>query len=117
MTHPNIANAAEILAQQRAAFLHTEPPDLKQRKAQLAKLRRAVLEYRSVLAEAASADFGHRSHHETDVMELVGIIQSIDYLSRNLRRFIKLEKRKAFSTRGAGISPVYYVHRLASLWG
>lgn len=93
MTHPNIADAAEILAQQRAAFLNTEPPDLKQRKAQLAKLHRAVLEYRSELAEAASADFGHRSHHETDVMELVGIIQSIDYLSRNLRRFMKLEKR------------------------
>ncbi|WP_114225282.1 aldehyde dehydrogenase family protein, partial [Acinetobacter baumannii] len=42
---------------------------------------------------AASEDFGHRSYHETDVMELVGIVQSIDYLTRNLRRFMKPEKR------------------------
>ncbi len=52
----------------------------------------AVIEYRSELQVAASEDFGHRSYHETDVMELVGIVQSIDYLTRNLRRFMKPEK-------------------------
>ncbi|WP_026470186.1 coniferyl aldehyde dehydrogenase [Alkanindiges illinoisensis] len=87
------STAADILARQRMAFLNTEPANLKQRKAQLAKLRAAVLEYRSELQQAISADFGHRSYHETDVMELVGVVQSIDYLSRHLRRFMKLERR------------------------
>lgn len=86
-------NASEILSRQRKAFLKAEPPTLQQRKASLAKLRAAVIEYRSELQVAASEDFGHRSYHETDVMELVGIVQSIDYLTRNLRRFMKPEKR------------------------
>lgn len=73
--------------------MKAEPPTLQQRKASLAKLRAAVIEYRSELQVAASEDFGHRSYHETDVMELVGIVQSIDYLTRNLRRFMKPEKR------------------------
>lgn len=86
-------NASEILSRQRKAFLKAEPPTLQQRKTSLAKLRAAVIEYRSELQVAASEDFGHRSYHETDVMELVGIVQSIDYLTRNLRRFMKPEKR------------------------
>ncbi len=89
----NAGTAADILARQRMAFLNTEPANLKQRKAQLARLRAAVLEYRSELQQAISADFGHRSYHETDVMELVGVVQSIDYLSRHLRRFMKPERR------------------------
>lgn len=89
----HMSNASDVLFQQRKAFLQTEPPTLAQRKTNLAKLRAAVIEYRSDLQEAVSADFGHRSHHETDVMELVGIVQSIDYLSRNLRRFMKPERR------------------------
>ena len=85
--------ASEILQQQRRAFLNAEPPTLTQRKANLKKLRDAVIAYRSELQNAVSEDFGHRSHHETDVMELVGIIQSIDYLSKKLRRFMKPERR------------------------
>lgn len=45
------------------------------------------MKYRGRLQQAISEDFGNRSHHETDVMELVGVIQSIDYLTRHLRRF------------------------------
>ncbi|OUY06852.1 coniferyl aldehyde dehydrogenase [Acinetobacter populi] len=86
-------NASDLLLLQRKAFLQTEPPSLKQRKANLAKLRAAVIEYREELQVATSEDFGHRSYQETDVMELVGIVQSIDYLSRNLRRFMKPERR------------------------
>ncbi|WP_445404991.1 coniferyl aldehyde dehydrogenase [Acinetobacter vivianii] len=89
----HVNNASEILKQQRQAFLAMEPPSLAQRKANLAKLRAAVLAYRTELQTAVSEDFGHRSAHETDVMELVGIVQSIDYLSRHLRRFMKAERR------------------------
>lgn len=89
----HVNNASEILKQQRQAFLAAEPPSLAQRKANLAKLRAAVLAYRTELQTAVSEDFGHRSAHETDVMELVGIVQSIDYLSRHLRRFMKAERR------------------------
>ncbi|MBP8005437.1 MAG: coniferyl aldehyde dehydrogenase [Acinetobacter sp.] len=88
-----VENLTVILDQQRQAFLQSEPPTLVQRKANLKKLRDAVLAYRTELKTAVSEDFGHRSHHETDVMELVGIIQTIDYLSKNLGRFMKAERR------------------------
>jgi len=86
-------DAADLLGVQRSAFLRDGPPDLAQRKTQLARLRAVVLRYRNEVKEAISADFGHRSYHETDIMELVGVVQSIDYLTRNLRRFMKPERR------------------------
>lgn len=86
-------DAADLLGRQRSAFLREAPPSLAQRRARLARLRAVVLAYRDEVKEAISADFGHRSHHETDIMELVGVIQSIDYLTRNLRRFMKRERR------------------------
>jgi coniferyl-aldehyde dehydrogenase len=87
------ADAQALLDRQRAAFLNEAPPDHDRRKARLARLRAAVLAYRSEVEEAISADFGHRSRHETGIMELVGVIQAIDYLMRNLRRFMKPERR------------------------
>lgn len=89
----NVNNLSEILRQQRQAFLASEPPNLEQRKVNLAKLRAAVIAYRTELQTAVSEDFGHRSAHETDIMELVGVVQAIDYLSRHLRRFMKTEQR------------------------
>jgi coniferyl-aldehyde dehydrogenase len=87
------ADAQALLDRQRAAFLKETRPDHDQRKARLARLRAAVLAYRTEVEEAISADFGHRSRHETGIMELVGVIQAIDYLTRNLRRFMRPERR------------------------
>ena len=84
---------AIILDQQRAAFLRDGPPDLTARKASLKKLRDSVIKHRRALEEAVSADFGNRSRHETDIMELLGILQAIDYLTRHLRRFMKPQRR------------------------
>ena len=92
--HPDPSfDMAALLGRQRSAFLKDGPPTLADRKARLKRLRAAVLAHRREVAEAVSADFGHRSHHETDLMEIVGAIQTIDYLIRNLRRFMKPERR------------------------
>lgn len=101
-------DAADLLGRQRNAFLRSGAPGLAQRKASLARLRAAVLAYRSEVKEAISADFGHRSHHETDIMEFVGVIQSIDYLSRNLRRFMKRERRHVGAFYRSGRAWVEY---------
>lgn len=87
------AGMDEILIQQRMAFLKDAAPHLRQRKEKLALLRAAVLEYRADVEESINADFGNRSRHETAIMEISGVIQSIDYLARNLSRFMKREKR------------------------
>ncbi|NNP73087.1 aldehyde dehydrogenase [Acinetobacter defluvii] len=86
-------NLSNILNVQRQAFLNQDFPTLRERKAKLAQLKTAVLKYRGQLQQAIHHDFGNRAFQETDVMELVGVIQSIDYLSRNLKRFMKPERR------------------------
>lgn len=84
---------ADLLGRQRSAFLHDGPPGLALRKARLARLRAAVLAHREALKDAVSADFGNRSRHETDIMELACVVQAIDYLCSHLRRFMKRERR------------------------
>jgi coniferyl-aldehyde dehydrogenase len=87
------ARMAALLHRQRSAFVHDGPPDLALRKTRLARLRAAVLAHREALKDAVSADFGNRSRHETDIMELACVVQAIDYLSSHLRRFMKRERR------------------------
>ncbi len=84
---------ADLLHRQRSAFLHDGPPGLALRKSRLARLRAAVLAHREALKDAVSADFGNRSRHETDIMELACVVQAIDYLSNHLRRFMQRERR------------------------
>jgi coniferyl-aldehyde dehydrogenase len=52
-----------------------------------------MLARRSAIEEAIDTDFGHRSRHETAIMEILGVVQGIDYLERNLRRFMRPTRR------------------------
>jgi coniferyl-aldehyde dehydrogenase len=87
------AQFRDILARQRAAFLHDGPPSLGQRRADLKRLRAAVIAQRPAIEAALNADFGHRSRHETAMMEIMALIMGIDYLHRNLRRFMRPTRR------------------------
>src|SRR5262249_59889013 len=87
------ARMRELLAQQRAAFVHAGAPSLNQRRADLKKLRSAVLARRTEIEGMLNADFGHRSRHETAIMEIVSLVQGIDYLHRNLRGFMRPTRR------------------------
>jgi coniferyl-aldehyde dehydrogenase len=82
-----------ILQAQRAAYLRDGAPSLAQRRADLKKFKAALIERRSEIEEAINADFGNRSRHETAMMEVLGVVQGIDYLSRNLRRFMRPSRR------------------------
>jgi coniferyl-aldehyde dehydrogenase len=61
--------------------------------ADLKKLRGAVIARLSEIEDALNADFGHRSRHETAIMEILPLIQEIDYLHRNLRGFMRPARR------------------------
>jgi aldehyde dehydrogenase len=81
------------LDRQRAAFLSAGPPSLAQRRADLKKLKAAVLSRRSAIETALSTDFGHRSRHETAIAEILALVQGIDYLHGRLRRFMRPTRR------------------------
>lgn len=83
----------ETLALQRAAFLKEGSPSLTQRLNNLNKLRSAVLSNKTQFEEALIADFGNRSRHETAIMEIMTVIQGIDYLKSNLGKFMRRERR------------------------
>jgi coniferyl-aldehyde dehydrogenase len=88
----------KILARLRAAFLRDGPPALKQRRADLKKLRAAILVRRAEIERALDADFGHRSRHEAAASEMITVVQGIDYLHRNLRRFMAPARRRVALT-------------------
>jgi coniferyl-aldehyde dehydrogenase len=64
-----------------------------ERRAALKKLRAAVLARRADFEAALDVDFGHRSRHETAIMEMLALTWGIDYLHKNLRRFMRPERR------------------------
>jgi len=98
----------DLLATQRAAFLRDGPPSLAERRANLSKLRAAVLARKGDLEAAVDADFGHRSRHETAIMEMLTLTWGIDYLRKHLRRFMRRERRRVALPMRFGRAHVQY---------
>lgn len=82
-----------ILSSQKAAFLSEGPPPLAVRKRHLEKLKQAVISHRREIEAAISLDFGHRSAHETSVLEILPLLDGIRYLSQNLASFMRPSHR------------------------
>jgi coniferyl-aldehyde dehydrogenase len=81
------------LEQQRRAYARDPVPDHRQRQADLAALRRFILENRDALIEAVNRDYGNRSRHETLFAELVPVLDGIRHAQRHLRRWMRPQRR------------------------
>ncbi|MGA2639071.1 coniferyl aldehyde dehydrogenase [Methylocella sp.] len=88
------ASLGALLEKQRAAFLLGGPPTFADRIADLTKLKTALLARRNEFAAAVDADFGHRPSYETAIMEIVPLVQGIDYLKRNLKAWMRPRRRR-----------------------
>ena len=99
---------ATLLAAQRAAYLRSGAPSLAQRRSDLKRFKAALIEQRRDIEEAVSSDFGNRSRHETAMMEVLGVVQGIDYLDRNLRRFMRPSRRRTALQLRMGSNHVEY---------
>ena len=97
-----------VLQAQRAAYLRDGAPALEQRRADLKKLKAALIARRGAIEAAINADFGNRSRHETALMEIVGVVQGIDYLHRNLARFMRPSRRHIAPSLRMGSNHVEY---------
>ena len=87
------ADLSRFLDRQRAAFLRDGPPVLKQRRADLRRLKAEVLKRRTDIVRALKADFGQRSERESAIVELIPLIQSINYMIRHLACWMRPERR------------------------
>ncbi|HWM30976.1 MAG TPA: coniferyl aldehyde dehydrogenase [Methyloceanibacter sp.] len=83
----------DTLARQRAAFLRDGAPTLQQRRADLTKLKQAILARQDAFIAALDADFGHRSRQESLMLDLGTTIGAINYLHGKLRHFMRTERR------------------------
>jgi coniferyl-aldehyde dehydrogenase len=97
----------EILALQRAAFLREGPPSLTQRRADLKKLRTAIVERKNDIADAMMVDFGHRAPFES-LMEPLSLVLGIDYLRSNLAKFMRPTRRHVAMSMRFGSARIEY---------
>jgi len=74
---------------QRQAFEHDMNPSRQVRDDRLARLLAMTEKHGNAIAEAISADFGHRSRHETDMAEVFVAITGIRHARRHLARWMK----------------------------
>jgi coniferyl-aldehyde dehydrogenase len=85
---------SSALARQRQAYLAHPAPSLEERKADLRRLQRFVRDHKVAICDAISADYGHRSRHETLLAEIFPAIDGIDHVIRHLRGWMKPQRRK-----------------------
>ncbi len=83
-----------VFAKQREAFHHEGAPTLAKRRADLLKLKAAILARRRAYEAAIADDFGGRPARETAILELLPTVQGIEYLGRNLARWMCPRRRR-----------------------
>src|ERR1700742_1014599 len=93
-TGPEIARTLEdALALQRAAYFANPVPTLAERKADLRTLQRFIRENKQALCDAISADYGHRSQHETLLAEVFPAMDGISHVASSLRKWMRPQRR------------------------
>ena len=68
-------------------------PDYHQRRDDLLRLRKAVVEHQQEMLDALNADFGNRSRHETLLGDVMPVLAEIDHMRAHLRRWMRPQRR------------------------
>jgi len=83
------------LALQRAAY-HAHPvPSHRERRDDLLRLQAFLRDHQQAIADAISADYGHRSRHETRLAELVPALDGIGHALKHLKSWMRVQRRAA----------------------
>ncbi len=83
-----------LFATIRGAARHDRLPDVETRRRRLAALKRMVVDHRGKIARAIDADFGGRAREETELMEILPLLNAIKHASRSVRRWMRDERRR-----------------------
>jgi coniferyl-aldehyde dehydrogenase len=78
---------------QSAAALAAGPSGRRERDHDLAELARFVRDNRSGLIAAIDADYGHRSAHETTMLEILPVLAAVRHARHHLARWMRPERR------------------------
>jgi len=83
----------EALQRQRQAYLAHPVPTLAERKNDLRQLARFVREHKEAICDAVSADFGHRSRHETLLIEVMPVLDGIKDTVKHVADWARPQRR------------------------
>jgi acyl-CoA reductase-like NAD-dependent aldehyde dehydrogenase len=101
----SLAEAFEAL---RAGYARDRVPDRAWRVDKLTALEQMVHGNIDAIADAISKDFGHRSRHETRLIEIFPSLEGIRYARRRLRKWMRPERRHASMWFRPGRASVEY---------
>jgi len=88
------ARVAHLFAAQQAAYRADPCPSADERRRRLKALKHQVARHQDVLAEAMSRDFGHRSHAESKMLDLLGSVLEANHAISHVRRWMKPSRRR-----------------------
>jgi coniferyl-aldehyde dehydrogenase len=88
-----IAEVDNVFALQRTAFQGNPNPPARERQAQLTSVCRLLLENAEAITAAISADFGHRSPHETRLLEIFPSLQGAKHAKAHVAKWMRPERK------------------------
>lgn len=91
---PAESRMQDILARQRQAHLKAGPPSAKQRIEWIDKAIALLVGHKEEISDALREDFGHRSVHASQFMDVCGSIGPLKFAKAHLKSWMKREKRK-----------------------
>jgi acyl-CoA reductase-like NAD-dependent aldehyde dehydrogenase len=89
-----VSSCARIFELQRAAFRRHPNPPADDRRAHLETLRRLLVDNADALAAALDRDFGHRSIHETKLLEIFPSVLAARHAHEHVARWMRPERKR-----------------------
>jgi coniferyl-aldehyde dehydrogenase len=93
-SEPTPAQLLELLQRQREAFTAELPVEAGARKGRLRRALDLIVGNKDRLAQALSADFGHRSATHSMVTDVMATVKSLRHAIKHVDRWMKPDKRK-----------------------
>jgi coniferyl-aldehyde dehydrogenase len=88
-----VSDAQRVFNLQRKAYLAHPYPTAEERKENLTKLERVLVENVDTIADAIMKDFGHRCPEETKLLEVFTSVDGIRYNRKKLAKWMKPQRR------------------------
>lgn len=110
-TTPAISSKEGIhsaLSRLKNATQKTPFPLAEERQQCLTRLQAALMDHETSLLDALQKDFGHRTHEESRLLELVPLIGEIKHAKRHLAKWMKPSKRKVHISTLPASAQVFY---------
>jgi coniferyl-aldehyde dehydrogenase len=103
-----IKDMQRVYDAQKAAYRAHPMPGAQERIANVRRVKKALLKNLNALEDSLNADFGNRSKSETKMAEIMPSLEGVNYVTKNIKSWMKPSKRKTPIQFKPGKATVYY---------